>query len=62
MKGFLRPSTKICNAQQTQPLDGRKFNIDHGLNDLRAIQQADESIYAFFYRYAGDLQKIQAKI
>jgi hypothetical protein len=51
-----------CSANQAHPLDGRQFNIDAGLNDLRAIQQAKSDTYGFFCRYANDLQKVQAKI
>ena len=50
------------NANQAHPIDGRKFNIDAGMNDLRAIQQVKPDTYGVFCRYANDVQKTQSKI
>ncbi|GAA0852409.1 hypothetical protein [Aliiglaciecola litoralis] len=51
-----------CNANQAHPLDERQFNIDGGLNDVRAIQQDDARIYGFFCRYDIDVSRTEAKI
>jgi hypothetical protein len=50
------------NANEAYPLDKKQFNIDGGLNDLRAIQQMELDTYGFFCRYEQDIQKTQGKI
>tara|TARA_R110000765_G_scaffold425778_1_gene539568 strand:- start:2630 stop:2956 length:327 start_codon:yes stop_codon:yes gene_type:complete len=50
------------NANQAPTLDGRQFNAYVRLNDLRAIQQVDASIFDFFCRYANDPSQTEAKI
>lgn len=51
-----------CNASQAHSLDGRQFNIDAGLNDLRAIQQDNPDIFGFFCRYQNDVNRTEVKI
>jgi hypothetical protein len=51
-----------CNANRAHALDPLQFNVDGGLNDLRAIRQANEKAIGFFCRHSRDLNKTTAKI
>ena len=50
------------NVNQAHSMDGRQFNTDAELNDIRAIRQVKPDTDKIFCRYAYDVQKTQSKI
>ncbi|MCW8093209.1 hypothetical protein [Alteromonas sp. ASW11-130] len=53
---------EMFNAETVHLLDGDSYNIDAGLNDVRAIVNSDEQLICLFCRYQKDVAKVEAKL
>jgi hypothetical protein len=53
---------KILSAFAQEQCCAQQFNIDGGLNDLRAVQQNNPHILGFFCRHTKDIVRTESKI
>lgn len=58
--------TKLASSQfrssEALPLDDHQFNIDAGMNDVRAIWNPEKSLITFCCRYESDVVTTEKKI
>lgn len=55
-------AVECFNAREAIQLDSRQFNVDGGLNDVRAVVKYDSQFIAFCCRYQHDVQRIEKRI
>ncbi len=51
-----------CNAREAVPIDSTQYNIDNGLNDLRAVLKPEIGLITFCCRYSQDVPGAESKV
>lgn len=50
------------NGREAVPIDSTQYNVDNGLNDLRAVLKPEIGLITFCCRYSQDVPRAESKV
>ncbi|HBC3374051.1 TPA: hypothetical protein KDY48_004311 [Vibrio parahaemolyticus] len=57
-----RFATECYGAREAIPIDSHQFNIDAGMNDVRAVVKRESTLITFCCRYQRDVRRTEEKV